>query len=431
MNGDHKILLGATGNGGMATPPNLLFVTVDCLRQDFVAGEHADIPFISEFRSSGLEYSTLFSTTTTTTPSVTSLLTGSYSERNGVNSLRDVELNDSVATMAELFGDSGYETRALVTGPLVEDIGIDRGFDRFTHRETDQNLVGPWYDDAVSCLDSLSEPFFLYVHLWELHEPISVPAAFDDPSYGQTPYARMLSALDRRLGEFVSAAPDDTVTVLHGDHGESISWRHSGIQTICKRLRDRIRYEQGLDTRRLERFANRLAHRIGPEYKDHFIEDGHGETILDCMTNVPFVMNGPSVEASTVDALTRQVDILPTLVEQFDLAEIPNDIDGESLLPPESITDRQAYIRACGASLRGEANWQRGLRTPAYKYVEYPNRDWGPELYDLDADEHELTNVADARPDVVADLRAQLPTEELKEVDQVDIDDHLRDLGYL
>ena len=37
-----------------------------------------------------------------------------------------------------------------------------------------------------------------------------------------------------------------------------------------------------------------------------------------------------------------------------------------------------------------EENWQRAVRADGRKYVEYPNRDWGPELSDLAADPLEL-----------------------------------------
>lgn len=414
----------------MPEQQNLLFITVDCLRQDFITKDWSYTPFINKFRGKGTEYENLHSTTTTTTPSVASLLTGSYSERNGVNSLRNAELDENVWTMAEMFHEANYETSALVTGPLVEDTGLGRGFEHFSHRDKDENLVGDWYETAVDHLNSLSNPFFIYLHLWELHTPVTVPKEFDSQQYGRNPYARSLSALDRRLEEFVEEVPANTTIVLHGDHGESISWRGNPVQRACKKIRDQVRYELGLDTRRIEQIANRVLASVSPPYKDHFIESEHGETVFDFMTNVPFIMNGPDIESSTVFAQCRQVDILPTLLDRFEISLV-NKIDGESLLPPESVENRIAYLRACGASLRGESNWQRGVRTTKYKYVEYPNRDWGPELFDLDDDENELRNIASAHPETVSELHEQLPNKDLLEVKTMEIDDHLRDLGYL
>lgn len=413
----------------MSNPPNLLLVTVDCLRQDFTAGDRVDTPTIDGLRRSGTEYRELYASTSNTTPSVASLLTGTYSERNGVNSLRQVRLNDDVRTLAEVLAGAGYETAALATGPVVEETDLHRGFDRFDHREKSATLTGEWFEAAVDSLTSLSEPFFLYVHLWELHNPIDVPPDFDRPAYGQTPYGRMLSALDRRLGDFLDAAPAETVVALHGDHGESISWRQHLLYWPCKLARDGLRYLCSLDTRGVEARINRALDAVGPTYRDHFFEEGHGETIFDFVTNVPLILSGPGVPAATVDAQCRQIDVMPTLLDLLD-CPIPAGIDGTSLFPPGSVEDRPAYMRACGPSLLGEKNWQRGIRTPEYKYVEYPNRDVAPELYDLEADDRELYNVAPERPGVVSDLADRLRGRSLQSVDRIDIDDHLEDLGY-
>lgn len=418
----------------MGDDPNVLFVTVDCLRWDFTAGNYADTPFINRLRADGLECTDLHATTTTTTPSVAGLLTGCYSERNGVNSLREADLSPNVPSLATELGAAGYDTAALVTGPLVEESGLDRGFNRFEHRSEDAELVGDWFETAVDRLDSLSEPFFAYVHLWELHKEVTVPEEFDGPAYGANPYARTLSALDRALERFVDAAPPDTLVALHGDHGESISRRHNRVRYGCKRFRDKIRYEFDVDTRRLERLLNRVMTPFEPEFLDHFIEDGHGAAIYDFMTNVPFVLNGPEVDPDTVDAQCRQIDIAPTLLDHLGLldADHSNRMDGTSLLPPENLDDRPAYVRACGSTLRDEANWQRGVRTGTYKLVDYFNRPrWGPELYDLRDDPHELRDVSDDQPAVVERLRDEFPDTGLQNVRQLNNEEQLRDLGYL
>ena len=407
---------------------NLLFICIDCLRRDFLSESHSDTPFINSLLDRGTIYTELFSTATTTTPSVASILTGTYSEYNGVNSLRQCGLDPEVSTLAELFGDAGFETAAMATGPLVEETGIQRGFDHFWYRDKDELLTNDWHETAVENLESLSEPFALYLHLWEIHTPIDVPEQFDEPAYGDTPYARMLSALDRALESFVNEIPDDTLIVLHGDHGESLTSRTTATQTALKRLRDTARYERGIDTRRLERHINRFMDRFAPDFRDHYLEGGHGETVLDFMSNVPLVLVGSDVESATVDTQCRQIDVLPTLLDYFGIESSPSLI-GESLLPADSIQDRPAYIRACGASLRGEANWQRGVRYDGYKYVEYPNRDWESELYHFESDPKELRLVDDkAKCD---ELIAYFPSQELRQVDDIDIHERLADLGYL
>jgi arylsulfatase A-like enzyme len=415
----------------IGAPPgtNLLLVCVDCLRQDFLRRDRTVTPFLDSLRERGLECTQQYATATTTTPCVASLLTGTYSERNGLRSLRRGRLSPAVRSLAERLAERGYHTEALVTGPLLPETGLDRGFDAYRHREEPASLFGDWRETALGCLRSLPEPFAAFVHLWELHEDVSVPSAYDDPRFGATPYGRALSALDSHLRALVEATPADTLIAVVGDHGESVAHRHNPFRLLAKSVRDALRYYGGLDTRPVANRLNRLLDGIGPSLPDRFVENGHGENVLDVTTNVPFVLAGPGVSPATVDAQIRQVDVLPTLLDALGLPV--GETDGHPVRPAEGVADRPAYMRACGASLHGERNWARGFRADGAKYVEFPRRDWPPEVYDLETDPRELSPVDD--PELAAALRAELPPpgRAPSEAARLDIDDHLRDLGYL
>lgn len=410
------------------TGPNLLVVCVDCLREDHLAGPAADTPFLDDLRERGLAATDLFATTTTTSPCVASILTGTYSERNGIQALDTGRLSQDVEPFAERFGAAGYHTEALVTGPLVEETGLHRGFDAYRYRESEASLFGEWFGTVRNRLAALPEPFAAYLHLWELHEDIQVPAAFDDPEYGATPYARALSALDRRLETVVAAVPNDTLVAVHGDHGESITRRSSVVRLGLKSLRDAFRYYGGVDTRGLVRWLNRALADRGADIPDHYLENGHGENVFDFVTNVPFLVTGPGIAPATVDAQTRQVDVLPTLLDACDVDADSAEFDGQSLLPPEAVTDRPAYIRACGASLHRRENWARAIRANGTKYVEYPERDWDPELYDLDEAPLELAPVENA--DLARTCRTHFPKATLNGGEHLDIERRLEQLGY-
>lgn len=405
----------------------MLIVCVDCLRADHVSDSVTETPFFDTLRANGLEATACHATATTTSPCVASLLTGTYSERNGVHSLDTGRLSADVDSFAEVFGNVGYHTEALVTGPLVEETGLDRGFDRYRYREPEQSLFTAWRDTAAKRLQTLPEPFAVFLHLWEIHEDIEVPNSFDRDRYGETPYARAVSALDRELENLLECVPENTLTVLHGDHGESITHRHSPLRLGLKSVRDALRYYGGVDTREPVRRLNRRWGDRGADVLDHYIENGHGENVFDFVTNVPFVVDGPGVESETVDAQVRQIDILPTLVDLADI-EATLEIDGESLSPVDSVTDRPAYLRACGASLHRRRNWARAVRADGWKYVMYPDRDWEAELYDISADPAELSPVSD---DARAErLKRHFPDESLEDGEQLDVEDRLEKLGY-
>lgn len=407
---------------------NLLVVCVDCLRSDFVGTDHADTPFLDSLVAGGVDYTEMYGTATTTTPSVTSFMTGTYSEHNGVYSLEEARLDASVPTLAEHFSAAGYDTQAMVTGPIVADTGLDRGFDAYDYRDRTEELVGDWFDEAAATLDALAEPFFCYLHLWEVHDPVRVPEGYDDPAYGEYPYARTLSALDRALERFCERLPANTVVALHGDHGEAIAYRDSHLHTLGRLARMGLRYVLGVDTRGVERRLKRRFDR-DPPVADHFLEDGHGENVYDFVSNVPFVLSGPGVPEATVDRQVRQVDVFPTLLDALGVEpREESHVDGESLLPPEAVEDREAYVRACGKSLLRENNWQRAVRADGHKYVEYPNRRWDDELYDVESDPLELHPVEDA--DVADHLRSKIPEERVRDGEKLEIDGLLEDLGY-
>lgn len=419
----------AADEDASGTPTNLAFVCVDCLRADAIADRWGETPYLTSLADNGIEYTGMTATATTTTPCVASAMTGQYSEHNGAVSLREAKLAPGVPTLAERFAAAGYATYATVTGPLVPETDLDRGFDEYWYRPKDESLFGDWAATATERIERFEEPFFWYLHLWELHGPIDVPAGYDDPRYGRWPYERALSALDAALARLLERLSADTAVVVHGDHGESITWRDHPFREATKRARDKLRYERGVDTRRIERVLNRVADRVTDGgIDDHFIEDGHGETVFDHAANVPFVLAGLDGESDRVEALCRQVDVYPTLLDLFDIDDDPA-VDGASLLPPSSVSDRPAYVRACGEALRGRANWIRSVRTADAKYVEYPERDWPAELYDLERDPSELAPVDDPIRERV--LRRRFPTERPATGERIDIDARLRDLGYL
>lgn len=406
--------------------PNLLLICVDCLRQDFLRRDAVDTPFLDSLRARGMECTDLYATATTTTPAVASLFTGAYGEVNGIQSLRRGSLSDDVAPMAQILGDAGYHTEAMATGPLVPETGLDRGFDEYDCRDRDESMFSEWREEGLARLADLPDPFAAFVHLWEVHEDVRVPSEYDAPEYGETPYGRAFSALDREIEALVDAVPDDTVVAFLGDHGESVTHRNNPLRLAAKVARDALKYYGGVDTRGVEERLNQYCETFGPDVADHFVENGHGENVFDFTTNVPFVLAGPGVESATVDAQVRQIDVLPTIL---DALGVDHDTDGELIEP--GVDERVAYMRACGASLHGERNWARAVRYGDAKYVEYPERDWAPGVYDTGDDPRELARVDD--PDLESELAERLPERGVDptDVEMLAINERLEDLGYL
>jgi len=109
---------------------------------------------------------------------------------------------------------------------------------------------------------------------------------------------------------------------------------------------------------------------------------------------IPFAVRGPGVEPATKDALVSQVDLMPTTLDIAGLdPDTGRDLDGRSMLDPLRSGDWSDWRRRLIIE-NTHLDWAL-LREGATAYVEH--RDAGEwELYDLDADPHQLASIRDA-----------------------------------
>src|SRR5438067_10156309 len=136
-------------------------------------------------------------------------------------------------------------------------------------------------------------PHFVWVHLYDPHDPYEPPAAFAQ-TYKDHLYDGEIAYADSALAHFIgylktSGKYQNSLILVVGDHGEGLG-----------------------------------EHR----------EDTHGIYLYDSTTHVPLVMKVPgrSNAAKVVDAQVRTTDILPTVLDLLHVP-VPEQLDGESLKP--------------------------------------------------------------------------------------------------
>ena len=128
-------------------PPNVVLISVDTLRADFLNAygfdEHRVSPAIDRLAADGILFEQHIAASPWTTPSHMSLFTSLAPTSHGVNesfsSLRSglrrgthKKLADARTTLAEVLQRAGYATAAFTGGiTLIPQIGFDQGFDRF------------------------------------------------------------------------------------------------------------------------------------------------------------------------------------------------------------------------------------------------------------------------------------------------------------
>ena len=210
----------------MSSKPNILLLVIDCLRADHVYEDGlAYVPAIRALMDRGFSFTNTIASTTTTTPSFASLLTGRYPIEHGVRTHDGAKLSASVRRLPQMLKTVGYHTYAEACGPLGPEVGLDRGFDEYTHRGRREVITSAWGETLRQKVATghYESPWFLMLHIWALHVPRQIVAARRDARYGRTDYGRALSSIDLRLAPVLDLLPPDTLVVLTGDHGEEIA----------------------------------------------------------------------------------------------------------------------------------------------------------------------------------------------------------------
>jgi arylsulfatase A-like enzyme len=441
--------------------PNVLFIMVDAFRADHCwgSGRRCRTPVLDELIRKSTIFARAFSTASMTTCCTASILTGSYPFIHGIRSLADRRLRSDIPTLPEVFRDHGYYTWAEVTGPLMPITGLNRGFDRYNHREYLQWLDTEWGDIFLNQLiRGFSSPWFGFLHLWELHYPRRVMPGFDSPEFGQNAYERAVSSLDGQLGRLLDALPHNTIVVLTGDHGEYVSGSSGGH--IIGRLKRPFKWlkKHVPGAKKLRRLSPVVFARVdkfsGRNNDLYFNWIGHGYHVYDYLVNVPVVLYAPGLFPSgfKVDRLVSHVDLFPTLISSLDFSDVEvRFLSGIDLMPSlrmfsADYHDRSVYLEASGGRTTPSAEqWLAGIRTDRYKYVRgLINETLPEELYDLEKDPDEQSNIADQFPDVIEIMRGRLSVlmqsaerfvledDSAYSTDEIArLQDRLRDLGYL
>jgi arylsulfatase A-like enzyme len=408
------------------SPPNVFVLAIDSLRADAVHGDQIETPNLDALARRGSTFDQCICTTTTTTPSFSSILTGCYPPKHGVRGLHGYRLSSSIRTMPEAFSAAGYNTYAEVTGPLLVETGVLRGFAEAHHRPAYRQPFFGWRDSVISSMRSYVEPWFMLLHIWEVHRPYRAPPDFKKRR-DKAGYAAAVTATDDYLAPVFEGAGDDAIVVVTGDHGEDYAESAWDFQLV--RAARKIRR-----TLRLSRWFKYLDNRLAGR------EIGHGFALYEHLVRVPLTISGPGVPQNLVSDQVRHIDLFPTLADLCDV-EIPDGIDGRSLRPlmeGKSLSEQPAYIEAVGVKLEGDRI--AGVRTPDWKLLRRGRAK--PALYKLDGGQpaDEKRNLYRRYPEVARRLESVLDeiasspavTESgMTSEEESVVEQHLRDLGYL
>lgn len=196
------LLVSLLGCGSETRPPNIVLITMDTTRPDHLGAygyPAAHTPNLDRFADQSSVYENAYSTSSWTLPAHASMFTGLLPRQHGAQSVPKGPnkslgygvrpLSDSFTTLAEILGQAGYRTGAVVAGPaLRSELGTAQGFEIYQ-----DELDGPLRiyngkraeettDLALEVLkDFGNDPFFLFVNYFDPHAPYAPPKDFDSP----------------------------------------------------------------------------------------------------------------------------------------------------------------------------------------------------------------------------------------------------------
>lgn len=159
---------------------NVLMVVVDTLRADRlgVYGSRLATPNIDRLAARGVRFNLAFSHIPITGPSHASIFTSLIPAEHGVHNNSQV-LGSDIPVMAEVLRDDGRNTASVISlGVLQGRFGLGRGFDIYLDefRHDWMKNAAEVNSEVLDLLEgSLPEPFFLFVHYSDPHEPYAPP----------------------------------------------------------------------------------------------------------------------------------------------------------------------------------------------------------------------------------------------------------------
>lgn len=423
-------------------------VAFDTTRADHLSCygyERQTSPAVDALAERGLLLEQAYSASSLTSVSASTFMTGVLPPRHGVRSLFLVgqeSIAPEVPTLGERLQDAGYETGGFVSAPPIgARCGLGRGFDEFDEqsdqRSAEPGTVNPYQRRAdLTCdlaLDWLAvrgetaDPFFLWVHFFDAHDPTLVPP------------------LDFLAGEVSFELPP---APAGEDSPPAARPRLTPAQRID--LYDaEIRYQDLQLERLMEALeaSGQLENTLVCFLSDH--GEGLGQhgfwthgLLYDEQLRVPWILSGPGVPSGArLGSRVRLVDLVPTLAELLPIELGDLALDGRSVLPLLEETEPQARdvyaeVRHAEGDSLGRDTEMTSLTSGPWKLIRRPFGD--DELYQLGQDRGERRNVAAQHATVSDSLRQGLDAigrglESIGSESSIDAETRamLEELGYL
>ena len=378
--------------------PDILLLTIDTLRVDRLGsyGYYRDTtPFLDSLASEGVRFVEAYSVSSWTVPSMASLLTGLHPRSHGVlhglvrkgKIFGQEVLSSEHRLLAELLKEAGYRTYGVSANlHLATEFGFGQGLDRyeslgFTTADKVLPVLQSWREEIAQG----SQPYFLWVHLFDPHDPYYPREPWISeysPETAPSPDLDMLgpSKLRRYRRNRTRERVAEAVSFAEAAYDSEINYTDRAIREIFDTL--------AVSPRHLVVVTSDH----GEEFLDHR-NFGHATTLYDEQIRIPLILRLPgNAHAGTIiEHRVSLLDILPSVLDYLEI-EPPAGIHGTSflgLLQGDSMDpDRPVFV-----DLARPHRELSGVVAGRWKYIHDFKERARHLLFDMRADPGEQTNL--------------------------------------
>lgn len=378
---------------------NILLISMDTTRADHFAAlgyPRVTAPHLEALAERSIVFEQAFAPSPVTLPSHVSILTGTGPTEHGVltNVLRGGERfipSKKLTSFAVYAEDVGYDTAGFISGaPIRARMGTGSGFMHWN-----EMLEGEKERRAEGTVDAFLEwwrgresaPFFAFVHFYDPHTPYKAPADYpalysdvsDLTDWAKERKVAARSRLRHGSGALVSSRKSIN------EYDREIHYMDSQIKRIFDALSQSGDFEETIIVVTADHGEGLGQHGAA----------GHGGLVWNEQLHVPLFIYSAEHEARRVKQRMWTPDIFPTVLG---LVELPRE---DIWLAQVSGGD---VLKGRGAAVFAECvEGRRALFREEWKYHRWKD---GPELlFNLDADPHELADLSDSEPEMLASMR--------------------------
>ncbi len=433
-------LLGYTLPAGAADRPrNVLFIAVDDMNNDLGCYGHPLVqsPNIDRLAKMGVKFERAYCQFPLCSPSRSSLMTGLRPSTTRVFNLTyhfRTGLPD-VVTLSQLFKNNGYYAARVgkiyhygnpgdigtsglddppswhhVVNPAGRDktvlesdiinytpkrgLGSAMAFLSDKQGQDEQHTDGKVALEAIKLLEQHKDrPFFLAVGFYKPHTPYVAPQKYFDPypmEKIQLPEIAPESLKDVPAPALASTQPRPYFGVTVNQARECKQAYYAAISFVDAQIGKVL---DAVDRNKL------WDNTVVVFWSDHGYHLGeHGlwmkQSLFEESARVPLIIVSPGSKGNgkASPRTVEFVDLYPTLADLTGLTP-PKNLAGASLRPllddPAKQWDRPAFTQVQRGGFPGYS-----VRTERWRYIEWDDGNRGVQLYDHDADPHELHNLA-------------------------------------